>query len=57
MTPRTVLVEQAVVTEKRLTMPWEVCPIGGSTMVVTTYSDGTQRVRMEEARPEDYEWD
>ena len=54
---KTVLIERPVVSEKRLTMPWEVCPMGGSVMVVTTYRDGTREVRTEPARPEDYQWD
>ena len=45
-----------VVSERRLTMPWDVCPAGGSVMVVTTYSDGTRQVKLEDARAEDYEW-
>lgn len=57
MNPRTVLIEQTVVSEKRLTMPWEVCPLGGSVMVTTTYRDGARTVRMEPARPGDYQWD
>lgn len=57
MNPRTVLIEQTVVSEKRLTMPWEVCPLGGSVMVITTYRDGARTVRMEAAQPGDYQWD
>ena len=56
MNPRTVLIEQTVVSEKRLTMPLEVCPLGGSVLVITTDKDGTRTVRTEPARPGDYEW-
>ena len=45
-----------VVSEKRLTMPWDVCPVGGTVMVVTTYSDGTRQVKLEEPRAEDCSW-
>ncbi len=57
MNPRAVLIEQTVVSEKRLTMPWEVCPLGGSVLVITTHKDGTRTVRMEAAQPGDYQWD
>ena len=53
---KTVLIVRPVVSEKRLTMPWEVCPMGGSVMVVTTYSDGTRQVKLEDARVDDYDW-
>ena len=45
-----------VVSEKRLTMPWDVCPVGGTVMVVTTYSDGIRQVNLEDARVDDYDW-
>ena len=57
MNPETDLIEQTVVSEKRLTVPLDVCPLGGSVLVVTTHKDGTMTVRMERARPEDYQWD
>lgn len=57
MNPRTVLNEQMAVSEKRLTVPLEVCPLGGNVIVITTHRDGTRAVRVEPARPEDYPWD
>ena len=45
-----------VVSEKRLAMPWDVCAVGGSVMVATTYSDGTRQVKLEDARAEDCDW-
>jgi hypothetical protein len=56
MNPRTVLNEQMAVSEKRLTVPLEVCPLGGPVLVVTTYSDGTRQVKLEDARVEVCDW-
>ncbi len=49
-----ILIEWAAVSEKRLTVPWEVCP-GGPVRVVMAYSDGVQQVRLERAPAKDYD--
>jgi hypothetical protein len=45
-----------LISVKRLTVPSDVCPLGGPVLVVTTYSDGTQQVKLVDARAEVCDW-
>jgi hypothetical protein len=56
MVETAVLSERTVVSVKRLTMPWEVCPMGGPVLVITTHSDGSRQLKLDQVRAEDCDW-